>query len=58
MKKNYIRPAIQIVGISLTSALLLPISGGGSTDESLVRFSSEDDIWSDEPFWEDNFLDE
>jgi hypothetical protein len=55
MKKIYIRPAIQIVGISLTSALLLPISGGGSTDESLVSRQIDEEIWNSEDYWDSPF---
>lgn len=53
MKKTYIRPAIQNVGICPISALLLPVSNGGTTDESLVKETT--DIWSDEPYWDSPF---
>lgn len=54
MKKTYIKPTILSTDILPSNPLLLVVSKGGSTDECLVKGSSESDIWSDEPFWDDS----
>ena len=54
MKHTYTKPDCQIVTILPHSALLLPISGEGSTNEVLIKESSTD-IWSDEDFWDSSF---
>lgn len=55
MKKTYIRPAIQNVGICPISALLLPVSNGGTTDESLVSRQIDEEIWNSEDYWDSPF---
>ena len=61
MKKIYEKPQLEVLELLHQDALLLPASGGGSTDEALSRgFDFEDeevtapasrgyrDIWDDE----------
>lgn len=53
MKKIYLKPTILSTDIRPAFPLLLPVSKGGSTDESLVKETT--DIWTDEPYWDDPF---
>lgn len=58
MKKIYYKPVCHIVDFTTTASLLavsLPAGDGGSTDESLVKGSSE--IWGDESYWDSSFED-
>lgn len=49
MKKQYIRPAMQIYQLGLDESILMNVSGGGSTDDRWSNKKEWDNAgWSDD----------